>query len=225
MNMLKKEGLIKDGYELILKEIQLIITITYLVMIGIGMLFNFQKFRLYGINIFEYGDVFDFLIAPFQDRFIILTSAFAVLFPMFFLVLDLLWARKHPKSYAYMSFGWSRKPWYNTFRTISFFSLFLYCLWEVSLGYGRATYRNLELKRQVSVVFTDHSEIKGYPIGKLQEWIFIMDDDHAIHAIPTSTNVRCIIPLGLHPRPKQEAPQFDSTSLESQIGHQQVKEK
>ena len=73
-----KEGLIKDAYELIIKEIQTIMTIFYLLMIGIGMIYNYKKYALFGINIFEYADVFDFLIAPFKD-FRIIEVSFVVL--------------------------------------------------------------------------------------------------------------------------------------------------
>ena len=47
------EGLLKDAYEVVIKELQTIITIIYLLAVGIGMLFNFQKFAEFGINIFE----------------------------------------------------------------------------------------------------------------------------------------------------------------------------
>lgn len=56
----KEQGLIKDAYELILKEIQSIVTVLYILMVGLGMLFNYQKYSEFGINIFEYADIFDF---------------------------------------------------------------------------------------------------------------------------------------------------------------------
>lgn len=61
-----KEGLIKDTYKTVITEIQTILTISYIFAVGIGMLFTFQKYSEFGINIFDYADVFDFLIAPFQ---------------------------------------------------------------------------------------------------------------------------------------------------------------
>lgn len=68
----KDEGLIKDRYELIFKELQSVLTIIYLFAVGIGMLFEAEKFSEFGINIFEYADVFDFLTAPFSDAKILL---------------------------------------------------------------------------------------------------------------------------------------------------------
>ena len=75
-----KEGFIKDTYELIIKEIQTVITVCYLVAVGIGMIFNYKKYAEFGINIFDYGDVFDFLIAPFADVYIIFFAAASTLF-------------------------------------------------------------------------------------------------------------------------------------------------
>ncbi len=77
-----KEGLIKDAYETILKEIQTVITILYILMVGIGMLFNYKKYSRFEINIFDYADVFDFLVTPFQDTRIIIASIFTLFFPI-----------------------------------------------------------------------------------------------------------------------------------------------
>lgn len=75
-----KEGLIKDSYELIIKELQSIVTIFYLFLVGMGMLFKHQKFSEFGINVFQYADIFDFLIAPFQDYVIILFTMASLTF-------------------------------------------------------------------------------------------------------------------------------------------------
>ena len=73
-----KEGLIKDTYELIFKEIQTVITIFYILIVGIGMLFTYHKYSEFGINIFDYADVFDFLVAPFSDFKILLFSTITI---------------------------------------------------------------------------------------------------------------------------------------------------
>ncbi len=65
------EGLIKDKYEPLLKELQSIISIFYILAVAIGMVFNYQKYSEFGINIFDYADIFEFLIAPFSDTTIL----------------------------------------------------------------------------------------------------------------------------------------------------------
>ncbi len=69
----KNEGLIKNSYELIIGELQTIISISYIVAIAIGMVFLFEKYSQFGINIFDYADVFDFIIAPFADLKVLLS--------------------------------------------------------------------------------------------------------------------------------------------------------
>lgn len=74
-----KEGLIKDAYEALIKELQTILTIAYIFSVAIGMLFTYHKYNEFNINIFDYADILDFLIAPFSDFtifwFIIATAA------------------------------------------------------------------------------------------------------------------------------------------------------
>lgn len=48
----------------VLGSFQVFLTLSYLFAIGIGMLFNYYKYNYFGINIFDYASVFDFLIAP-----------------------------------------------------------------------------------------------------------------------------------------------------------------
>jgi hypothetical protein len=45
-----KEGLIKDTYELIIKELQTVVTASYIIAVGIGMLLNYQKYSEFGIK-------------------------------------------------------------------------------------------------------------------------------------------------------------------------------
>lgn len=92
-----KEGLIKDAYELIIKEIQTIITVSYIIAVAVGMLFNFQKYAEFDINIFDYGDVFDFLIAPFSDVYIILFATVSILIVYLLLIMDSYWKKKMAK--------------------------------------------------------------------------------------------------------------------------------
>lgn len=69
------ENIVKTLVNKLMKSAQLILTFAYLLAIGIGMLFNNQKYDAFGINIFDYSSIFDFLIAPFADFRIV---AFAI---------------------------------------------------------------------------------------------------------------------------------------------------
>ncbi len=114
-----KEGIIKDAYELVIKEVQTIISISYIAAVGIGMLFNYQKYILFGINIFDYADVFDFLISPFSDVKILSFTVISILLALLIAYLDVLWKKKFPEAYSRFNLGWDKKSWFTTMRIIS----------------------------------------------------------------------------------------------------------
>ena len=169
-----KEGLIKDRYEFVIKEIQTIITISYILAVGIGMLFNFHKFSVFGINIFDYADVFDFLIAPFSDFRILLFTLFSLTLSYIVFRLDLLWKRKFPKSYSKQSFGWDKKKWYNSFRYFSFAILFILYLNIAANKYGTITKEQILKQSSITIRFSDNEIKKGKMIGKTKDVIFLL---------------------------------------------------
>ncbi len=184
-----KEGLIKDTYEAIIKELQTIISISYIFAVGIGMLFNFQKFSEFGINIFDYADIFDFLIAPFSDfKILFFTIINLILFYSLF-KLDILWKEKYPKTYSRASFGWDKKVWYNKFRYISFFIGFVLYLYLSADYYGKITMEKIKQQPAISLRFDDNEVVKGIMIGKTKEIIFLLKEEKVI-AVPITSLVK-----------------------------------
>ena len=62
----------KNTYERVTGELSRFLPIGYLIMVIIGMIFNYFRFDMFGLNIFQYASVFDFLISPFEDMHILL---------------------------------------------------------------------------------------------------------------------------------------------------------
>jgi len=184
-----KEGLIKDRYEAIIKELQTIITISYILAVGIGMLFNFQKFSEFGINIFDYADVFDFLIAPFSDFKILLFTIISLTLTYFIFRVDILWKRKFPKSYSKYTFGWDKKTWYNSFRYFSFAILFIFYLYLSSDKYGEISKEQILNQSSIKIRFSDNEIKTGKMIGKTKDAIFILSGEK-VEAIPTTSLVK-----------------------------------
>ncbi len=183
-----KEGLIKDTYELILKEIQTIITLLYLLAVGIGMLFNHQKYSEFDINVFTYSDVFDFLIAPFAD-FNILLFALASSAVMFVLLrIDIFWEKKFPKSYSRLNFFY-RKKWYNSFRYITFAFGFIVYLYLSADFYGKFTKNKIENSEPITIRFEDNEVKSGKLIGKTKDILFLLKND-GVEAIPITSVVK-----------------------------------
>ena len=118
------DGIIKDQVEAILKELQTVISVFYILMVGIEMLFEYKRYALFGINIFDYADVFDFLIAPFKSPSIFIFIFLSLLAVYIVIKLDTFMQAKLPRLYRISSFGWDRKSWYPTFRYFAFAFLF-----------------------------------------------------------------------------------------------------
>ncbi|NNL16158.1 MAG: hypothetical protein HKO81_05915 [Flavobacteriaceae bacterium] len=184
-----KEGLIKDAYELILKEIQTVITILYLLMVGIGMLFNYKKYARFGINIFDYADVFDFLVTPFQDIRIILVSIITLFFPIGIFWLGIYLKSKFPRFYSIINFGLANKSWYRKFKLVLFAMFLFYVLVETANGYGNYIKNNIDLSQSVSVKYANDELLEGKLIGKSKEVIFLYTENK-VKIIPITSLVK-----------------------------------
>jgi len=184
-----KEGLIKDTYELVLTEIQTVVTISYIIIVGIGMLFTFQKYSEFGINIFDYADIFDFLIAPFSDFKILFFSTITIVLVFIFFKLDSFWARKYPKFYSKINWGWDKKSWFNLFRYSSFTVLFIFYLFISSDLYGKVSAKQTKEQLPITLKYSDNETIKGIPVGKTKDIVFLMQNEKVI-AIPISSFVK-----------------------------------
>lgn len=184
-----KEGLIKDAYELIIKEVQTIATVSYIVAVGIGMLFNFQKFSEFGINIFNYADVFDFLIAPFSDFYILFFAAASVSFVLLLFKLDILWKNKWPKFYSKISFGSEKKSWYKIYRIVLVVLSFVLYLYMSADYYGTYTKNKIIEQDDISIRMEDNEIKSGKLIGKTKDIVFLLNNEH-VYAIPITSLVK-----------------------------------
>lgn len=184
-----KEGIIKDAYELMIKEIQTIISISYIVAVGIGMLFNYQKYILFGINIFDYADVFDFLISPFSDVKIISFTIVSIIMASVIVYADILWKKKFPNTYSRFNFGVDKKTWFTTIRYVSTAALIVLYLVIASEFYGKVTKEEILNQSAVRIRFSDDEIKKGKMIGKTNDVIFLLNGDNVV-AIPITSLVK-----------------------------------
>jgi predicted membrane-bound spermidine synthase len=184
-----KEGLIKDAYELIIKEIQTSLTVAYIIAVGIGMLFQYQYYSEFGINIFDFADVFEFLIAPFADFRILFFSVASMGFSLVLFQMDTIWKRKFPKNYSKMNFGWDKKPWFNTFRSITFSFLFLTYLYLTADKYGAYASNEIIDHQPITLRFIDNEIISGVMIGNTTDIIFLLRDNK-VTAIPMGSMIK-----------------------------------
>lgn len=183
------EGIIKDTYEVILKEMQTILSVLYLFMVGIGMVFTYQKYANFGINIFNYADIFDFLIAPFSDLVIIFFTAGSLILTGLFLLVDSYWAKNSPRFYSKIYFGWNKKSWFVPYRLSGFLILFLTYIYISSDVYGKFKRDEILAQPIAAITFSNEKTEEGIIIGKTKEVIFFLHNDR-VKVIPLSSSVR-----------------------------------
>lgn len=186
---------IREVYEQVVTELPRILPLCYLSMVCIGMIFNYFKFRLFGINIFQYASVFDFLISPFEDPAIIWFMLLSPLLPILCFILDRVWLKRWPNSYKQLSFGMFDKSWYKPALKISYLMLAIVYVFLFSFFYGVYTFKAVQTQDDITVCYSDNQEISGKQIGKVGNNLFLLQDS-VVKVIPTDSYLKSIsIPL------------------------------
>jgi len=186
------EGLIKDSYELIIKEVQSVIAIGYMVMVGIGMLFNYQKYDQFKINIFDYADVFDFLVAPFADYRIFVFAFVSITLPYALFKLDGIIRNNFPAFYSVSNFGLDKLHWFKHFRIILFTLIFVAYLFLSAFTYGKYVKLKILKQDEVSIKYVDNKIQTGIFIGKTKDVVFLLNKKNVM-VIPLNSTVKEMI--------------------------------
>lgn len=175
-------------------DTQAYITLAYLATVAVGMMFDYQYYNHFDINIFEYSDILDFLLAPVKNYELIIFVLATLLILWLFFQLDKTWQNKSPKSYKRFNFGMTKdnahryRPFYLGFALITY--LFL-----ASVFYGERTLaRFQDNPEQIKLTFESGGKsIEGQFIGKNKDYVFLMSADSTIKAVPVSSDVQEII--------------------------------
>ncbi len=179
----------KKKLPIALSELQSLITISYGVAVGIGMLFQYNKYALFGINIFEYADVFDFLIAPFSDPKILLYTLIAVGAAGVGAAIDTLWKTKLPKSYTIFSFGMNRKKWFPYQQIVLFIMVVGIYLDLSAEKYAEKAFEEITQQATITIRFNDNEQKQILIIGKTNEVLFAKEDNQ-VKIIPINSLVK-----------------------------------
>lgn len=177
--------------ESIINQIQGAVPLLYGVMVAIGMLFEYFRYKVFEINIFQYADIFDFLIAPFKD-FTIFVYLIATIFIVYIGYLFDKLLQKWPKIYAFLNFGLTKKSWFKTYTRISFATVFGFYLFISSTVLAKINHQNvINQKNKISILFADSENVEGNLIGKTKEVVFLYKDEKVI-IIPSVSLIKKI---------------------------------
>jgi hypothetical protein len=174
-----------------LSKIQGIAPLAYATMVAIGMLFEYHRYKVFGINIFQYADIFDFLIAPFKD-FNIIGALLLIAFSLSLgHMLDRL-MKRWPKFYYIANFGLTKKSWYNNYLRASFTLIFISLLFFASDRLAESNYKQVvSNKNEVEIMYADNEIINGNLIGKTKEVVFLFKNE-SVTVIPSTSFIKKI---------------------------------
>lgn len=177
-----------------LLDSQAYITLGYLTVVIIGMMFDYKYYSHFAINIFEYADILDFLLAPVKNLELILFAVGSLVIVVIFFRLDKFWQDRWPKTYKRFNFGISiealkkYRPYIIVFSSLAYLNL-------ASEFYGDRMFERFQKSpNQIEVVFqSDERVLIGNLIGKNTDYILMQTDDNVIKAIPVASDVQEII--------------------------------
>lgn len=92
------------------------LSVGYLSLVAIGMVFEGGLYLCFHINIVQYSDISDFLLAPFRNPKILIFVTASVLLIYLITLFDEWWEKTFPKSYKWLYFGRDidkYKEWYS----------------------------------------------------------------------------------------------------------------
>ena len=175
----------------IIKNFQILLTSFYLFAIGIGMLFSSFKFKAFGINIFDYASIFDFLIAPFADFKIFVFTIVTVFLTYLLFKLDHFWQGNFPEQYSKSVFFLDRYSFYNKAKAgFTLLCFVLYLIFAANL-YGSYSYQKVLDTPRVSVEFSSGVKQSGLLIGKTSDILFLYNDN-TVDVVPLNAVVQRI---------------------------------
>jgi hypothetical protein len=187
----KEDEFFKNIFGTIRKELQTIITISYIISIGIGMLFNAKKYSEFGINIFDYADVFFYLIAPFADIKILFFTLISLIIPYLIYFSNDVVKRKYPQFYSKANLGLEKRGWYVVLNNLAFGGMIIFYLFTAANLYGKISKKNIITQVNTTIKYLDNETEIGKLIGKTNDVIFLYQEENVI-AIPIGSLVKQI---------------------------------
>jgi hypothetical protein len=150
------------------------LTFGYVMLIFIGLVFDFYYYIAFGINVVQFVELDDLLLAPIQD-ILVLFNVFIFCFLLYLIVeWDVWWRNKYPESYIIWSkYSWVKDPFSEKSQrnriNLFYFSFIFYIV------LGSITYGKLKAKRvkkgktdKIHITFNnpniDSAYIKDKPI-------------------------------------------------------------
>lgn len=195
------------------------LTLSYLALIGVGMFHSALGYRHFGINILDFTEASDFLLAPFRDGWMLLVTVVPVILAWWYMTLV---ARLGDRALMKRKAAGLPDKWWNGSEATNQLLRKWFPLLKVSLGLfwlfvSASTYQRLSAYRtmrgdgvRVQVVLADGSVLEGTAnrplmlVGSTSRYAFLFRTDVWHTEIVPVENVQRIVTLGTLPSRSRE---------------------
>jgi len=179
------------------EEPQSLLPIGYVALVLIGMINETIHYWQFGINIFEYSEVFDFLIAPFKKIEYIFILLFTFLIAILAFSFDRFLQKNYSKFHNTINLGIANKSWFKTYRQTSLFLTFLILFVVYSLKNSSRIKSKLIAKETTDLIVefnaSNQETLSAKKIGANKNYLFLLDHKANIHIIPTAGAIKQIV--------------------------------
>ena len=194
------KGIINDKFEIIIKEFQGVLSFGYAMLIILGMLFEGIYYSQFGINIFQYSGILDFLLVPFRrPTVLIILLGLSLFWYLYFIKLYTFLNRRFPQ-FQKKVFNQDSGEHSRIKSRMNWLVIF-FIITTIAWGYvtsKKAKEHLFKEKSNVSVYYDlkgNDAMIKGKMIGKNDLNIFLLDDGNRVQVLPITTGILKIVPL------------------------------
>lgn len=167
-----------------LNEPQILFTLIYVLAITIGMIFNYAKYKKFGINVFDYCDLTDFILFPFSDSKILLFTIVLALFCFVLYYVDIKLRDVFPTFFNKKAISPKQYKTVSLFISTFLFMLFIYI---IAGKYSQNIYNNIELSENITI-YAKTANYTGKYVGKTSDVIF-MYQNNKLHIFPITSNI------------------------------------
>ena len=178
------------------KDISLSLTLSYVALVAIGIIFNSAYYLFFRINIIQYSDISDFLLAPFRDPFILIFTIGTIVFLHYNNIFDNWLEENHPKIHQSFYMGLDKEKFQQWYASKGMVLAIISYTCLVSGFYGIFQFNKVKKgKRDYTHVIMKDNKFEPtdtlYFIGKNNGFVFLYNKNkQQTNAIPMSDVLR-----------------------------------
>ncbi|MEN0002649.1 MAG: hypothetical protein AAF798_00850 [Bacteroidota bacterium] len=194
---MSEDGGFNAQIKLFFKDFQNVLTFGYISLVAIGMIFEGCYYYHFGINIFEYADILDFLLGPFRRPISIFVLLVNIVIFLFVFRIDNFYYKNYPKMHRMMNLYMYDIPFFKRNRVNIFVLVALSLLLFYAYDIGKEAAEEMpKLDPNYQVIFADDpkSSAEYFKIGQNRQYLFMLDSTKKVNIIPINSQIQVIKP-------------------------------